>query len=118
MLALLTAIGGGAAFAALEEGRSTADGIYWSLTTMTTVGYGDLSPETTGGRVLAVAVMLVGIGFVAVLTGAIAERFLAREVAQVEEREMDLDATILDQLRGLRLQLDELEVAIRARRSD
>jgi voltage-gated potassium channel len=43
---------------------------------MTTVGYGDLSPHTTAGKLVAVAVMLVGIGFVALLTGAVAEAFI------------------------------------------
>jgi voltage-gated potassium channel len=72
LLAVLTAVAGGAAFAALEKGQSTGDGIYWAITTMTTVGYGDLSPDSTGGKVLAVIVMVVGIGFVAILTGAVA----------------------------------------------
>lgn len=80
LLAALTTLVGGAAYSELERGQSTAEGIYWALTTITTVGYGDLSPETTGGRFLAGAVMLVGIGFIAVLTGAVAERFLAAEV--------------------------------------
>lgn len=45
-LAALTAVAGGAAFAAVEEkGYSTSDGIYWALTTMTTVGYGTSRPR-------------------------------------------------------------------------
>jgi hypothetical protein len=51
--------------------------MYWSLTTMTTVGYGDVTPNTQAGRIVAVAVMLVGIGFVAIVTGAVAQRFNA-----------------------------------------
>lgn len=47
---------------------------------MTTVGYGDEYPQTTLGRLYALAVMLVGIGFIAILTGAIAERFLASQI--------------------------------------
>jgi voltage-gated potassium channel len=46
---------------------------------VTTVGYGDVTPETDEGRIIAVTVMLVGIGFAAVLTGAIAQRFIATE---------------------------------------
>jgi hypothetical protein len=58
-----------AAFASAEPKHSAGDGIYWAITTMTTVGYGDLSPETNTGKVIAVGVMVVGIGFIALLTG-------------------------------------------------
>jgi voltage-gated potassium channel len=90
----LTVLVGGAAFAAVEPGHlSTWDGAWWAITTMTTVGYGDVYPRTTAGRVIAVLVMLVGIGFIALLTGAVAERFLARDVAEAEEAVEDLTET-------------------------
>jgi voltage-gated potassium channel len=111
---------GGAAYSELERGQSTAEGIYWALTTSTTVGYGDLSPETTGGRFLAGAVMLVGIGFIAVLTAAVAERFLAAEVhpeAELLEEELDpTSAEVTRHLRELGSRLDEVEALVRARR--
>jgi voltage-gated potassium channel len=44
---------------------------------VTTVGYGDIVPKTDAGRVIGIIVMLGGIGFVAVLTAAIAQRFIA-----------------------------------------
>jgi voltage-gated potassium channel len=52
---------------------------------VTTVGYGDVSPATTGGRVIAIVVMIVGIGFVAVLTAAAAERFVRARRADSSE---------------------------------
>jgi len=67
-------LAGGAAYASLEKGASTWDGVRWAVSTMTTVGYGDEFPETTLGRILGMSLMLVGIGFIAVLTGAVAER--------------------------------------------
>lgn len=105
-LAALTAVAGGAAFAAVEEkDYSTADGIYWALTTMTTVGYGDLSPETGTGRLVAIVVMLVGIGFVAILTGAVAERFVVHDVEeeaeQAAEQLDEASAAILGELRTI-----------------
>lgn len=91
VLAMLTVLGGGAAFAAVEKEQdlSAWDGVWWAITTVTTVGYGDFSPKTDGGRVIAVVVMVVGIGFVALLTAAAAERFITsrgEEGAAVDSR--------------------------------
>jgi voltage-gated potassium channel len=60
LLAFLTALAGAAAFHQAEKGESFWDGLYWAITTMTTVGYGDLAPETTAGKIVAALVMLVG----------------------------------------------------------
>jgi voltage-gated potassium channel len=115
LLALLTALGGGAAFASVEKGHSTWDGVWWAVTTMTTVGYGDLYPTTTEGRVLAIVVMLVGIGFIAILTGAVAQRFLASDVHAIEADiagEAESIDTILSELRGVRERLAGLEARV------
>jgi voltage-gated potassium channel len=120
LLAVLTAIAGGAGFAAIEPGQTTANGIYWAVTTMTTVGYGNPSPTTTGAKILAVVVMLVGIGFVALLTGAIAQRFLSPEIEEeAEEVAQELDAgsaaDIVRELRELGDRLHALESALHGR---
>jgi voltage-gated potassium channel len=113
-LAAFTALGGGAAFSAIE-GRdlNTWDGVWWAMTTMTTVGYGDLYPETDAGRLLAIAVMLVGIRFVAILTAALAERFVAQEVAEAEEEVVgeleDTEAVMRRELREIGRRLQQLE---------
>lgn len=52
------------------------DALWWSLVTTTTVGYGDISPKTTGGRILAAFLMIAGIGFLGLLTGTIATYFI------------------------------------------
>jgi voltage-gated potassium channel len=112
LLVALTAVAGGAAFAELEKGQTTANGIYWAVTTMTTVGYGDPHPTNTSTKILAVVVMFVGIGFVAVLTGAIAQRFLAPDIAEEEESQTAIEATnreILAELREVRARLEALE---------
>jgi voltage-gated potassium channel len=95
LLAVLTAFAGGQAFAEVE-GVSDGTGLYWALSTMTTVGYGDVVPHTGAGRVIAVVVMLVGIGFVAVLTGAIAQRFIAPAEEAVEVTEAGLQTRLDD----------------------
>jgi voltage-gated potassium channel len=118
LLALLTVLGGGAAFAAIEKDSSTWDGVWWAISTMTTVGYGDVSPHTDLGRVLAIAIMLIGIGFIAVLTGAVAERFLSTEFEEVAEATHEVEATeadVLAELREVRNRLDRLEARLAGR---
>jgi voltage-gated potassium channel len=46
-------------------------GVYWAVVTLTTVGYGDLSPQTPLGRTLASIVMVLGYGIIAVPTGIV-----------------------------------------------
>ena len=48
---------------------SIPESIYWAIVTMTTVGYGDLVPQTALGRLLASVVMMLGFGIIAIPTG-------------------------------------------------
>jgi voltage-gated potassium channel len=59
-------------------------GMWWSVQTVTTVGYGDITPTDVGGRIVASVVMLEGIAFLAIITAAITSTFIAR--AQRERR--------------------------------
>jgi voltage-gated potassium channel len=52
------------------------DALWWAIVTVTTVGYGDRYPATTGGRVVAGVLMLVGIGLIGVLTATVASLFI------------------------------------------
>jgi voltage-gated potassium channel len=122
ILAALTAVAAGEAFAAVESKKTAWDGIWWAITTMTTVGYGDEYPVTVTGRIVGIALMLVGIGFFAILTGAVAERFVAHDMeagaeaqaAAVEEVEAT-EAELLAELRAIRVRLDALEGRLSAR---
>jgi voltage-gated potassium channel len=85
--------------------------VYWAITTMTTVGYGDITPKSAEGKVLAVVVMLVGIGTVTLFIGAVAQRFMAPSVEAVEISEDDL----LLQVQDISARLKRLEHAVRER---
>lgn len=56
--------------------RSIPTGIYWAIVTITTVGYGDLSPMTGFGRFLASIIMIMGYAIIAVPTGIVTSEFL------------------------------------------
>ena len=60
------------------EGISVGNALWWSFVTISTVGYGDISPQTPIGRIIAGIIMLVGIGFLGMLTGTIATFFLSK----------------------------------------
>lgn len=113
---LLVILGGGAAFVAVEDqALSTWDGVWWALTTATTVGYGDVFPQTDAGRVIAMGVMSTGIGIVALFTAAIAGRFLRTDItAAVSEVEADDDA-ILAEVAAIQHRLTHLEELLRSR---
>jgi voltage-gated potassium channel len=56
--------------------KNFGDGIWWAMTTVTTVGYGDRYPTTTEGRFLAVALMIMGISLMGVITASVAAWFV------------------------------------------
>jgi voltage-gated potassium channel len=118
LLSVLTAIGGGAVFVAFEKGHqhlNAWDGIYWSVTTMTTLG-SNIYPTTTGGEIVSTVILIIGIGFVALLTGAFAQRFLSPEIVEVEEElaaeQVSAEALALRELKSVQQQLQSLEVAV------
>jgi voltage-gated potassium channel len=104
---------GAAALARLVEPETFGgfgEACWWALQTVSTVGYGDTVPETGGGRVIAAALMLVGVAFVPAITSIV----VAVLVAQIQRRsgrqaEHDMHfAERLDRLeRGLEARPDE-----------
>ncbi len=65
--------------------QSVGDAFWWAIVTTTTVGYGDVSPVTPMGRVIAVVLMFVGIGFIGVFTATITSFFLGSDSASEQE---------------------------------
>lgn len=71
------------------------DAVWWSIVTATTVGYGDVSPVTAEGRLIAVGLMLLGIGFIGVFTATVSSFFFDQgRVGQVEERLARIEAKL------------------------
>ncbi len=107
----------GVAFSRLESAPdgsdlSTWDGVWWAVTTVTTVGYGDLSPVSGSGRALAVVVMVLGIGFVAMLTAAAAEHFVRTAgSAGDDEGAMGVE-DVCARLDELNARMDRIEAAL------
>jgi voltage-gated potassium channel len=98
VLSLLVVTGGGAALRVAEPDRhlSFFDSTWWALTTATTVGYGDIYPTTHAGKVIAGVVMIVGIGFVALLTAAMARMYFEPVTESVERGEDEALALLRD----------------------
>lgn len=72
-----------------QEYRTIGKGLWFALQTVTTVGYGDVTPERSSGRAIATVIMLAGIGFLAVITASVTaslvESSRRRFVAQEDE---------------------------------
>ncbi len=95
----------GVLFYALENGDNPQagnifDGIWWSVITVTTIGYGDIYPITFGGKILGMILAMVGIGLVALPTGILtsgfiralrSEKKISQLVDSIEEEEKEQD---------------------------
>jgi voltage-gated potassium channel len=107
LLTLAIVVLSGAVQALVDSGdlHSTWDGIWWSLETVTTVGYGDLPMTTVEGRIIAMVVMLVGIGFLSVLTATVASYFVKSDRGGETEAILAALAELKDEVAGLRQRL-------------
>jgi voltage-gated potassium channel len=85
---------------------TVGDGLWWAIQTVTTVGYGDLVPSSTAGRLVAALVMVLGIGFLTVITAAITSTFIESAKRRLQGTETDALSAKLDQI-GERLEVIE-----------
>ena len=99
-----------------EDYANFGDAMWWSLQTVTTVGYGDNPPTTGVGRVIASFVLLYAVGFMAILTAAITTSFVERARRERRPDEPDL-GTVLERLDQIAERLDRLERHVSERSS-
>jgi voltage-gated potassium channel len=85
--------------------RTAEDALWWSVTTMTTVGYGDRYPVTPAGRVIAVVLMTAGVALFGTFTGLVASYFMEPEQ---QEETSELRA-LADEVHALRAQLEAMQ---------
>jgi voltage-gated potassium channel len=78
--------------------RGPEDALWWSVVTITTVGYGDLFPVTSEGRLIGAGLMICGVGLFAVLSGAFATWFTNTPQSEKESEEIDLNTAQLSDL--------------------
>ena len=92
-------------------------GMWWALQTVTTVGYGDVTPLNRSGRIIAAFVMLEGIAFLTIVVAAITSTFVARaakerDIAQAADEDT-AEVRIEARLDGIEQRLDRLEQMLR-----
>jgi voltage-gated potassium channel len=87
-------------------------GMWWALQTVTTIGYGDVTPKDVAGRIVGAFVMLEGVAFLTITTAAITSTFVARaerETGLAAEEETRMDARFAE----VTDRLDRLESLVR-----
>ena len=107
--------------------KTFGDGIWWALVTITTVGYGDITPLTTLGRFVAGTLMFVGLGLIATVTAIVSAKFIANYVdhhtnddvlEKLEELEdeiekiEEIESNVVGKLKELEEEIDELNKKI------
>ncbi len=88
---------------------SFGDAMWWAAQTVTTVGYGDVVPQTGGGRIAAVFVMVFGVAAVSLTTAVVTSGFVARAQRQRREAERAEYPPLHESLARIEERLDRIE---------
>ncbi|UDM32084.1 potassium channel family protein [Lentilactobacillus laojiaonis] len=92
------------------EHQSLSHSLWWAITTATTVGYGDMSPKTDGGKIIASFLMIGGIGFIGLLTSTITDFFTDKDPHEVNQQKID---DLNEQVQQLSKQIEQLTKQIK-----
>jgi voltage-gated potassium channel len=112
-LALVSAIL--ARLTASGDFSSYGDALWWAVATLTTVGYGDVVPDSLWGRCIGAFVMILGVTFISFLTATVTSLFVSSEEAEHEAERRDSEAEIKATLRRIEDRLGALEVVLSQR---
>ena len=109
LFTMVVVLGAAALILAVEEGGggtidSFGDALWWAVTTVTTVGYGDMFPVTPAGRGIAAFLMVAGIALFGVLTANVAAYFIEKD--QQADPVAEQLAEVLRRLEGIERRLD------------
>jgi voltage-gated potassium channel len=95
---------------------SVGSGLWWAIQTVTTVGYGDHVPTTAAGQLVAALVMLLGIGFITVITASITGAFVERSRQQQRPGPGGPDSVATaEHLQKIEARLERIEAALSRR---
>ncbi|AIY00972.1 hypothetical protein ART_1373 [Arthrobacter sp. PAMC 25486] len=95
--------------------KSFGDAAWWAIVTITTVGYGDLSPSTGTGRVIAVGLMIGGIALLGIVTATLASWLVEKVSAEDSNSQavtVDHLELLREEIRALRLQREAIPSAV------
>ncbi|HTR32564.1 MAG TPA: potassium channel family protein [Gaiellaceae bacterium] len=105
-----------------SEYKTYGKGLWWAIQTVTTVGYGDVTPVHVSGRIVAAIVMIWGTAYLAILTATITSTFVARAEFEYRRREAASEAAseqkLEVRLEDLDARLERIEQALARLASD
>jgi len=82
--------------------------MWWAIVTVTTVGYGDVVPETTPGRLVGAGLMLVGVSAIPIATSLVVSVFITRMQEKLREQDSAERAEIIRHIERLELMLERM----------
>jgi voltage-gated potassium channel len=83
--------------------------LWWAVSTVSTVGYGDYVPESAPGRIVGAALMLTGLGLIPLITSVVVSILVAQRSREARDEELRDLAQVLERLEGLDGRLERLE---------
>jgi len=93
--------------------NSFLDAVWWTVATLTTVGYGDVIPVTDAGKIMAIFYMLFAIGFLLIFLSAIGTRFYKRRIEPNEQEISHAQKLILGRIDDLEKSIKEIRDSLK-----